>query len=141
MLASHLRDYVGRDARHVGERLVVMPDDLLDQTANVRRDYELVMIGAEMARGDSRVMQLVEAGVREAYREGLHLHLARHHRDYKARIDPAGKERAERDLALQSQPDGFGDQLAQPLDVALFGRLRLDRPVGIIEIPIRARAD
>src|SRR5262249_26257697 len=106
MLAGHLRDDVSRNARHVGERLVVMPDDLFDQAADVRRDYELVMIGAEVARGDSRVAQLVEAGVGKTYREGLHgpPHLARHHRADAARADPAGKERAERDLPLQSHP-------------------------------------
>src|SRR5262249_27940174 len=146
VLAGHLRDDVSRNARHVGERLVVMPYDLFDQTADVRRDDELVMIGAEVARGDSRVAQLVEAGVGKTYRERLHLHLARHHRDDDARIDPAGKERAERDLTLQSHPDGFGDQLAQSLDVAIFARLRpaplpLAKVAGIIEVPITARVD
>src|SRR5262245_20081089 len=123
-----------------------MPDDLFDQTADVRLADEVVMMSAEVARGDSRVAHLVEAGVGKAYRECLHLHLARHHRDDDARIDPAGKERAERDLALQSRPDGFCDQLAQSLDVALFARLRLAplplaKVAGIIEVPIAARVD
>ena len=121
MLAGHLRYDVGRDARHVGERFVMMPDDFFDQTADVRRDNELVVISAEVARGDSRVTQFIEAGVGKAYRESLHLHLARHHRDDNARINPAGKKRAERDIALQSHPDRFSDQLAQSLNVVIFG--------------------
>src|SRR5215510_4851412 len=101
-----------------------MPDDLFDQAADIRRDDELMMIGAEATRGDSRVSQFIEAGFGKAYREGLHgpPHLSRHIRHHDARIDTPGKERAERDIALQSRPNGFGDQLAQPVDVILFAQ-------------------
>src|SRR4030095_13356909 len=120
-----------------------MPDDLFNQAADVRRDDELVMIGAEVARGDSRVAQLVEVGGGKCYREGLHLHLPRNHRADEARIDPAGKERAERNLTLQSHADRFGDQLAQSLNVALFTRFppAPARVAGIIEIPVTPRVD
>ena len=62
-----------------------MPDDFLDNLANVGSDYELVMLGVEVTRRYARVVQLVETRFGEADGKRLYrsVHLARHHRDYR----------------------------------------------------------
>src|SRR6185295_1431709 len=69
MLARHLRDDISRYARHIGERLVVMPDYLFDYVAHVRSDDELVMLRVEVTRGDARIIEFIEAGFGETNRK------------------------------------------------------------------------
>ena len=59
VFAREFRNHVGGNCRRVGERFVKMPDQFINDPADVRRDYELVMIRTESLRGNPRVLQLV----------------------------------------------------------------------------------
>ena len=68
-----LRAEERRQRRRVAERLIERRGDLRDALDQiVGRDVVLVMIGAEMPRGDPRVLHFVVPGGIEADRERLH---------------------------------------------------------------------
>ena len=116
--ARHLRDVPRRDRRRIGEWLVEVRHQIVENRDGVRLDDELVVVGAEMLRDQARVLQLVERRLVEADREGLHARAGglRHQADHHARVDAAGEKRAERHVADQMRGDGAGQHVAQLLD-------------------------
>src|SRR2546423_5041363 len=122
VLARELRDHVGRDGGRVGERLVEVPDEFVNDVADVRRDDELRVLRAETLGGEARVLQFVVAVFAEAYREGLDgsVGVARHQADDRARINAAGEERAERHVRDQTYAHGLVKQPAKLFDIFLF---------------------
>ena len=69
---ASVRDQKGRKQRHVGERLVEMHDQLLEQLVQIRRDRPLAVVGLEQRRHLARVGQLVVGAVVEADAEAVH---------------------------------------------------------------------
>src|SRR6185295_20168142 len=109
MVARHLRNDVGWNARDITEWFVVMPHDVLDYTADVGSHDELVMVRIEVPCRYPRMLKLVEARFAEPDRKGGYrpVHLLSHHRDHRARINPPREERSERHIADQSQLHRF----------------------------------
>jgi len=95
VLAGQLRDEVGRDGRGVGEGLVEVPDEVLQELDGIGLDDELAVLRAEVLRDAARVGQLVVLRLAEADRERLHrlAEVARHERDDDARVEAAAQER------------------------------------------------
>ena len=88
-------------------------------------DDELVMIGADVFGDAARVMQLAEILFFKTDRKVLtgSARLLGHQRDHGARIDAAGKKRAERHFRHQANAHG----LAQNFDRAFAGFFLADR--------------
>jgi hypothetical protein len=109
---------VHRHCRPVGDRLVLVVDELGDERLEVARAYDqLVVVGAEELGHAAGVLELVEARVVEADRERLHGRVQQlaHQRDVRRRVDAAGEEDPERDVAHHPPPDGPAQQVEQPL--------------------------
>ena len=101
------------------EGLVEAADDLRRQLGRLGLEDLLVVLGLEALGHLAREGQLVVGGGGGAEADGerrqppaRHLPHARHHH---ARVHAARQERAERDVALQPQPDRLADLVAQPL--------------------------
>ena len=108
------------ECRQIRERLVHVPAEVLEVDPVVERQLELVVVGAENVGDVTRVGELVRlARPREAHGERLHrlVHVSRHERHDQARVEPAGKHRAERHVAHQAEPDRLVELLEQPLCV------------------------
>ena len=71
MLGRQLGDQVGGQRRVVGEGLVEDLDDPRQQLVGVGPDDELVVVGAEALGDQPRAVQLGEAALLEADREGV----------------------------------------------------------------------
>ena len=110
--ARHLREVHRGDGRAVGERLVVVPDQLGQNRQGVRLDDLLVVPRAEEGGRLAGVGRLVELLDGKADRERVDrlgrqlLHQARDDR----RIDAAGEKRAQRHVAPHPQPHGLGQR-------------------------------
>ena len=79
-----------RNRRRVGERLVELFDQVIENRHPVRLDDELVMIGSEVRGNAARVFELVERRLVESDRERLDLLAGGlgHQANHQARIDP-----------------------------------------------------
>jgi hypothetical protein len=122
--AREARQQIRRHDRRIGERFVEETGDLGEDVDHGARPQNfLVVLGAEEFGDTARMRRLVEGPVLEADRERLDAvrrHVIGHHRDHRAGVDAAGQEDAERHIAHEPQPHGFGQPAAQ-----LFGILGL----------------
>ena len=92
-----------------------MLDQPIEDRQAVGPDDELVMLGAEVPRHCSRMLQLVELRFVEPDRERLH-RLGRgfcHQSDDDARVDAAGEECTERNVADHVRAHRIGQDPAQ----------------------------
>src|ERR671924_475018 len=92
--ARELREMPRRQCGGVGERLVRVPGDALDDVDTRGLKHELVMTSAELLGDEPRMLALVERGFGEAHRKGvepLAADLARE-RDDRGRVDSAREE-------------------------------------------------
>ena len=120
-LSGHLGEVIRRNGGGVGERLVVVPDDLGKDRGRIRLDHELVMIGAVSLGHQTRPRQLVVLRILEPDGEGLHRprgELA-HQRHDRARVDAAAQARAQGHVGDQPATYGFAQVGSQRL--ARFG--------------------
>ncbi len=126
-----LGDQVGRQRRGVAEGLVEGLDQLREELDRVGAQDDLVMLGAVALGDQPRPLELVEARLLEADREGLHRIglLAGGERDQTGRVDPAGEQHADRHVGNQVGADGVAQGLAQ-LARELVGGAAL-RPLGL----------
>src|SRR5688572_31166060 len=106
--------------------------------ADLGRDDELVVVGREVARGETRVRKLVEAVLAEADGEGLDgaRRVARHQADDRARINPAREERAERHVRDETHAHRLVQERAQLLYQLALARLFAVALLWIREVPI-----
>ena len=107
VLARQPREEKGGHERRIGERLVERacqgPHAVEEEG---RRDGERAVAGAERAGGQSGVLELVEAGDVEADGEGRELvDVGPGERGDRGRIEAAGEEHAERDVAHERDLD------------------------------------
>ena len=125
-------DEVRGDGRRVGERLVEVPDEPLDQLRRRRRHDPWVVLAADVTRHHGRVGQLAVAVV-EADRGRDHRAVQEpgHGGDDRARIHAAAQEGAERHVAPQPDLDGLGQEL-----VEAFGRVGPGLRLGQREVPV-----
>ena len=81
-----------------------MPDEIVNDFANVRRDDELVMFCREFPGHAARVLQLVVAVFMKPNRKSLNgpISMSRHQTDNRARINSTGKKGAERHVRNQA---------------------------------------
>ena len=117
MPAGELGQQEGRDHGRVGEGLAETGGDPQEEVRLEGADLELLVIGAVPLRDPPGVRALIEAGLREGGGECPH-RTARppgHGRDHGARVDSAGEEDAERNVAVEPHLDGFQQQLPKPL--------------------------
>ncbi len=133
VVARELRDVVERDCDPVGQRLVLVVDEVGHERFQVGDvDHDLVVVGAVELRDLPRVLQLVVARVLGAVadREGLHgiRHQLGHERDVRRRVEPAGEEDSERDVGHHPAADRFAKQVQEPLfELGLGGCSHLAR--------------
>ena len=92
-----------------------MRDEPVEDADRVRLDDELVVIRAEVVRDAPGVFQLVERRLVEPDGKRLHARAGglRHQADNQARVDAAGQERAERNVAHQMRADGVGEHVEE----------------------------
>ena len=131
VLGRQAREGEEAERREVGERLVERPGELgqRDGVAQVG-ELELVVVGAEAARDQAGVGQLVRVAVLgEADREGLDrlAHVAGHQGDDQARVEPAREHRPQGHVAHQAQAHRLLQLGEQALGVLV---LRAARRVG-----------
>ena len=131
-------DEVRGDGRRVGERLVEVPDEPLDQLRRRRRHDPWVVLAADVTRHHGRVGQLAVAVV-EADRGRDHRAVQEpgHGGDDRARIHAAAQEGAERHVAPQPDLDGLGQELVEAIR-RVGTRLRLGQ--GKFPVPMEAGA-
>src|SRR2546425_2690453 len=98
VFAREFRNHVGGNRRRIGEGLVEMPDQFVNQLTNIGSDDEFVMLGPKSLRRDARIPQLVITVFMKTNRESLDGSAAvlRHQTYDSARINPAGKKRSQR---------------------------------------------
>src|SRR5687768_18523348 len=91
VLAGDLGDIPGRDGGRIGERFVEMTYQLIEDAERVRTDNELMMLGAEVIRYGSSVLEFIELRIIETNREGLDRTVGcfGHEADHGARVDSA----------------------------------------------------
>ena len=103
----------GRDLRRVGERLVVHLRQARDHRARLAGgDVQLGVVGPEVTGDGAGAARLVVAGLVEADRERADgpRALGLHERDDERRVDPAGQERADRDVGDHPQADALAQR-------------------------------
>src|SRR5260370_25311245 len=115
-----------------------MPDQLVDDLTDVRRDNKFVMVGAESLRGYPRVLQFVVAVFMKTDRESLDRtrRMTRHQANHSARINSAGEKRAERNFRLPTYAHRFVQQGAQFLEALVFALRRIFLGVLVRKIPV-----
>src|SRR6185436_13526277 len=91
VIAREFRHHERRYRRRICKWLVEVPDQIVDDVANLRRDEKFVMIGAEFLCRQSRVFELVVTVFMKTDRERFHrlVHVLRHEGNDSARIDSA----------------------------------------------------
>ena len=119
MLGGELAEHLESERREVSQGLVQRPDQILETRRGVgHRQLELVVVGADRACdlpciGELRPVAVLD----EAHRERLHrlAHVARHHGDEEARVEPSTQHGPERDVAHQAELHGILELLPQQL--------------------------
>ena len=135
VLPRQLADHELRQRRLVSERLVEGAREPREELGHVRLDDDLLVLRAVTLGDGPGVGALVVPVVAEP--DGERPHLSRcpgHLGDDDARVDAAGKQRAQRHVGDEAPPDGRADRLPdalQPLLVAELIRPRLQRPVRL----------
>ena len=123
VLPRQLRDVPGGNRRAVGERFVIMPDQLRQDLPRRRASPGTRGARSPNARrpgGRSASRRTPAPGNRSRRSSAAGSKFAGHQADDQRRIDAAGQERAERHVALQPQADGRFQRLPQPLDRLRF---------------------
>src|SRR4030095_15082411 len=140
MFAGQLGNHVGRNRRRVGKGLIKMPDELIDDVANLWRNKKLVMVGTKLFGGEARILELVVAILVKTYRESFYglAHVSGHPTNYGARVDFSGKKGAQRNIGNQAQPHRFIKQCSELLEIVF---LSSDFRVSELEIPVLSDLD
>src|SRR5687767_12417174 len=91
VFAGEFRDHISRNRGRIGERFIEVPDQLVNDFANVGRDDELVMICCEMFGGYARILQFVVTVFVKTNGKGFHslVCMTRHQAHDRARINTA----------------------------------------------------
>ena len=112
--SGHARQIISRDRGRIRVRLAVMPNEERQDRGSFRLDDEFVVLGAPALRHLARVRDFVVLARIKTDSEGAHLLVRniRHQPDDDARIHPAGKEHANRDIADEALADGVTQFLA-----------------------------
>src|ERR1051325_6786258 len=89
VIAREFRHHERRYRRRICKWLVEVPDQIVDDVADLRRNKKLVMICAEFLRRHARVLELVVTVFVKTDREGFDglIHVLRHQGYNSARID------------------------------------------------------
>ena len=116
--AGKLRHQKGGEERDVGEGLVEVDDQAVEQLDDVGDDLPLAVSGGEALRDPAGVRQLVVAPVREAHAEGVDRRSVAlgglgHERHDGARVDAAREEGPQRHVRHHLAGDGAAERLAQ----------------------------
>ena len=129
-----LADEEERQRRLVAERLVECGRQPRQRRSGVRLEDDLLVPRRVALRHRARERPLVVAVVREPDGERAHRLRRRrgHERDDDGRVDPAGEERAERDVGREALPHRVGDGLPHPLQPGAV----LERLVGGPRLPV-----
>ena len=124
-----------RNCRRIAERLIEIPNDVVDEIDNVAVQDVFVMIGGELLRDGPRIRKLIERRFFKPDRECFHptVRVPDHVRDNGARIDAAAQERAHGHIANHMHADRLVDLFPQLLDEGVLIRA----PIGLEgDIPI-----
>src|SRR6266545_963308 len=115
-----------------------MPDQFINDIANLRRDNKLMMLGREFVRDDAGVFEFVVTILVKANRESLHgpIRLARHQSNYCAGIYTTGEKSAQRNISHQPHADRVVKQSAELFQTIFFVSKRFGLRVLIGEVPI-----
>src|SRR5689334_2279148 len=110
-----------------------MFDECRQHLNSVRPYDELVMIGADVFRDASRVMKFAEVLFFKSDRKRFDAlaRLLAHQRDDGARVDAAGKKRAERDFRHQTHAHSFTQDLDRAFTRFFFADVDLLREVWL----------
>ena len=120
LLACQFADQKGRNGAAIGERLVVMPDQIGQQVHRLGLDAKRLVIGSQVLRDLLGVGRFVETVMLfKADAEGLNrgIAVAAHQSHDQAAIQSAAEESAQGHIAHQTQLDSFFQFFEGWLDV------------------------
>src|SRR5947209_5797528 len=138
VFARELRYHVGWNRGRIRKRLVEVPGKFVDHFTNIGSYNELVMLGAEFLRRETRVLQLVITVLMKTNRESLDGSIAMSgHQTYDgARINSAGEKRSQWHVRNQAHTHGFIEQRAQFSQTIFFILKRLRLRLLVRKIPV-----
>ena len=115
-----------------------MPDQIINDFADVGRDHKFVVVGSELFGHEARVLQLVVTIFVKTYGESLHrpAGVMRHQADDRARIHAARQEGAERHVSNQAYAHRFIEQRAQFLETLFFALRRFSLRLTVGKVPV-----
>src|SRR5215471_11319511 len=98
MISSELGNHVSRNCRRIGEWLVEMPNQFIDNCADIGGNEKLVMVGAKLLRRDAGEFKFVVAVFVETDRESLNgpIRVPGHQADNGARVDSTRQKSTKR---------------------------------------------
>ena len=109
VLARQFGDNVSWNSRRVSKRLIEMPGETVDHFTDVRCNAKLVVLGAKLLCRQSCILEFVVTVFIEPDRKSLDrlIHVARHERHHRTRIDAAREKRSQRHIGNESQLHSF----------------------------------
>jgi hypothetical protein len=140
--ARELADEVERQAHRVGQRLVLVVDQLVEDSQGVAfGDRDLVVVGPEVLGDAGGLLPLVELGmIGEADRErGQAAGALAQQCDEGGRVEPAAQQHADRDVAEQPLVDGALERLAH--GCGRVGRRRVGERARLRHVPVAPDRD